>query len=145
MAGGPASNPLKDDISESKDDSGADYTLSMLCSIMYAPCCQTLISSNYAKSVVTSKHCPPSELDSTSWNMKNETLHPIAGFNNIQSILIKQSGPSSTHWIEKRESRLNHRKAQCTASTQKTAVPGHISPSDCSWQPEWLTVLSLSF
>jgi hypothetical protein len=61
---------------------GADYTLAKLCSIMYAPCCQTLICSNNAKSVVTGKHYMPSAVDSTSFSMKNETLHLISGFNN---------------------------------------------------------------
>jgi hypothetical protein len=52
MAGGPASQPCEDDISESKDDSG--------------------------------KHYMPSAVDSTSFSIKNETPHLIAGFNNIQ-------------------------------------------------------------
>jgi hypothetical protein len=108
-------------------------------SCMHHAAKKTLICSNYAKTVVTSKHCPPSEVDSTSFYMKNETLHPIAGFINIQSILIKQSGPSRTHCIE------NHRKGPCTASTQKSAVPGPIPPFGCSLEPEWLSLLSLSF
>jgi hypothetical protein len=45
MAGGPPSHPLEDDLAKVKTILGADSTLAMLCSIMYAPCCQTLICS----------------------------------------------------------------------------------------------------
>jgi hypothetical protein len=82
--GGQLAIPFKTTIGNVKTILGADYTLAMLCSIMYAPCCQMLICSNYAKSVVTGKHHMPSAVDSTSFSMKNETLHLIAGFNNIQ-------------------------------------------------------------
>ncbi len=41
--------PLKKILANVKTILGADYNLAMLCSIMYAPCCQTLICSNYAK------------------------------------------------------------------------------------------------
>ncbi len=37
--------PLKTTLVKVKTILGADYTLAMLCSIMYAPCCQTLICS----------------------------------------------------------------------------------------------------
>jgi hypothetical protein len=45
----------------------------------------------------------PSTVGSTSFSMKNEKLHLIAGFNNIQHILTNQSGPSHTHCMEKIE------------------------------------------
>ncbi len=76
--------PLKTTLANVNTILGADYTLAMLCSIMYAPCCQTLICGNYVKSVVTGKHYMPSAIDSTSFSMKKETLYLIAGFNNIQ-------------------------------------------------------------
>jgi hypothetical protein len=72
---------------------GADSALAMLCSIMYVPCCQ-MICSNQAKSEVTGEQYMPSMVDSTSFSMKNEMLHLIAGFNNIQHILTNQSVPS---------------------------------------------------
>jgi hypothetical protein len=58
--------------------------------------------------------------------MKNETLHHIAGFNNIQHILTNQS-VKSTQIVRSRESSwLNRRKVLGTAFTQKLAVPGPI-------------------
>jgi hypothetical protein len=45
----------------------------------------------------------PSLVDSMSFSMKNEMLHLIAGFNNIQHILTNQGVPSHIHFIEKRE------------------------------------------
>jgi hypothetical protein len=35
--------------------------------------------------------------------MKNETLHLVAGFNNIKHILTNQSCPPNIHCMEKRE------------------------------------------
>ncbi len=44
--GGQLVIPLRMTLAKVKTILGADYTLAMLCSIMYAPCCQTLICSN---------------------------------------------------------------------------------------------------
>jgi hypothetical protein len=115
--------PVRTTFAKVKTILGADYTLAMLCSIMNAPCCQMLICSNTAKSVVTSIHYMPSAVGSTSFSMKNETLHLIAGFNNIQHILTNQNVPSHTLCKEK-SSWLNRRKAPGTACTQNSAVPG---------------------
>jgi hypothetical protein len=43
--GGQLAIPLKTTLAKVKTILGADSTLAMLCSIMYAPCCQTLIRS----------------------------------------------------------------------------------------------------
>jgi hypothetical protein len=43
--GGQLAIPLKTTLAKVKTILGADSTLAMLCSIMYAPCCQTLICS----------------------------------------------------------------------------------------------------
>jgi hypothetical protein len=82
--GGQLAIPSKTTLANVNTILGADYTLAMLCCIMYTPCCQTLICSNKAKSVITGEHYMPSAVGSTSFSKKNETLHLIAGFNNIQ-------------------------------------------------------------
>jgi len=46
LQGGQLSIPLKTTLAKVKTILGAVYTLAMICSIMYAPCCQTLICSN---------------------------------------------------------------------------------------------------
>jgi hypothetical protein len=43
--GGQVAIPLKTTLAKVKTILGADSTLAMLCSLMYAPCCQTLICS----------------------------------------------------------------------------------------------------
>jgi hypothetical protein len=43
--GGQLAIPLKTTLAKVKTILGADSTPAMLCSIMYAPCCQTLICS----------------------------------------------------------------------------------------------------
>jgi len=45
MAGGQLAIPLKTTLAKVKTILGADSTLAMLCSLMYAPCCHTLICS----------------------------------------------------------------------------------------------------
>ncbi len=49
--GGQLVIPLRMTLAKVKTILGADNTLAMLCSIMYAPCCQTLICSNFSKFV----------------------------------------------------------------------------------------------
>ncbi len=106
--GGQLAIPLKTTLGKVKTILGAVSTLAMLCSIMYAPCCQTLhspaqygvASCNWAKSVVTGKHFVPSAVGSTSFSRKNETLYLIAGVNNLQHILTNQSVPSHPHCME---------------------------------------------
>jgi len=44
--GGQLAIPLRMTLAKVKTILGADYTLAMLCSIMYTPCCQTLICSS---------------------------------------------------------------------------------------------------
>jgi hypothetical protein len=118
--GGQLAIPMRATLAKVKAIMGADYTLAMLFSIMYAPCCQTLICSNKAKSVVTGKHYMPSVVGSTSFSMKSETLHLIAGFNNIQHILTNQSVPSHTHCMEKRE--LSAQPQEGTGNYRNTEV-----------------------
>ncbi len=109
---------------------GADYTLAILCSIMYAPCCQMLICNNLAKSVVNGKHYMPSTVGSTSFSMKDEKLHLIAGFKNIQHILTNQSGPSHTHCMEKIElsAQTQEDAGNCRHTEVSTVVPGPMPP-----------------
>ncbi len=104
------------------------FASALLCSVMYAPCCQTLICSDYAKSVETEKHYMPSTVG-TSFSMKNETLHLIAGFNNI---LIKQSVPSHIYCMEKRElsAKLQEGAGNCRHTDFDSSWP-HL-PSSCS-------------
>jgi hypothetical protein len=88
IAGGPAGHPCEDDINESKESFGGRlHSYHALYS---------LICKNKAKSVVTVKHNIPSTVGSTSFSVKNEILHLIAGFDNIQHILTNQSFTSHT-------------------------------------------------
>ncbi len=57
--GGQLAIPVRTTLAKEKTILGADYTPAMLCSVMYAPCCQTLICSDYAKSVETEEHYMP--------------------------------------------------------------------------------------
>ncbi len=52
--GGQLAIPVRTTLGKVKTILGADYTPAILCSIMYAQCCQTLACSNYAKSVACS-------------------------------------------------------------------------------------------
>jgi hypothetical protein len=98
--GGQLAIPLKTTLAKVKTILGSVSTLAMLCSNVYAPCCQTLICSMSAKSVVTGKHYMPSAVGSISFSVKSETLHLIAGFHNFQHILTNQSVPPHTHCME---------------------------------------------
>jgi hypothetical protein len=111
--GGQLANPVWTTLAKVKMILGANYTLAMLCSIMNAPCCQTLICSDQAKSVVTGKHYMPSAVGSTYFLMKNEPLHLIAGFNNIHHILTNQSVLSHAHGMEKRELSAEPQEGAC--------------------------------
>ena len=114
--GGQLAIPMWTTLAKVKMILGANYTLAMLCSIMNAPCCQTLICSDQAKSVVTGKHYMPSAVGSTSFSMKNaknEPLHLIAGFNNIHHILTNQSVLSHAHGMEKRELSAEPQEGAC--------------------------------
>jgi hypothetical protein len=99
--GGQLASPVRTTLAKVKTILGADYTLAMLCSIMYAPCCQMLIFSNKAKSVVTvvtGKHYMPSAVGSTSFSMKIETLHLIVGLTiYLSRVLCLSSCLSSCH------------------------------------------------
>jgi hypothetical protein len=77
MAGGPTSIPVWTTLAKVKTILGADYTLAMLCSIMNAPCCQTLICSNKANLVITGKHYMPS----AEGSLYKSTSHNINGLN----------------------------------------------------------------
>jgi hypothetical protein len=44
--GGQLASPVRMTLAKVKTILGADYTLAMLCSVMYALCCQTMICNN---------------------------------------------------------------------------------------------------
>ncbi len=65
---------------------------------------------------------------SPSFSNKNDTLHLIAGFNNIQNILTNQIVPAHIHCIEKRELSAQPQEGVGNCPTQKSIVPSPIFP-----------------
>ncbi len=86
----------------------------------------------------------PSMVGSTSFSMKNERLHLIAGLNNIQHILTNQSVPSQMHCMEKRE--LSAQLQEGAGNCSHTDVGSSLfhPPSAWGWVLEQLTLLSVS-
>ncbi len=80
---------------------------------------------------------------STTFLVKNETLHLIAGFNNIQHILTNQSVPSHTHWLGKREfyAQLQEGAENCLHTEVGSSWP---YPPFCMQLSTWMTNTSLS-
>ncbi len=96
------SDALQTTLEKIKTILGADYTLVMLCSVMYAPCCQTLICIIKAKSVLTDKHYMPSMVGSTSLKIKMKCFISLPVLTISNMFLPIKSVPSQTHCMEKR-------------------------------------------
>ncbi len=65
---------------------------------------------------------------SPSFSVKNETLHLVTGFNNIQHILTNQIVPPHIDCIEKRELSAQPQEGAGNCPTQKSVVPSPIFP-----------------